>query len=90
MMKILLKKMMLFYVALALVGTPVELLAAQKKPHKRIQASQKNALTTHRIASRYKASRLKVMLRSRAVRQLHRRSEQVARGAETRTRRRDS
>ena len=70
MMKIFFKKMMLFYVALTLVGTPVELLAAQKKSQKRIHASQKNALSTHRVSSRYKANRLKVTLRSRAVRQL--------------------
>lgn len=70
MMKLIFKRMMVFYVALTLVATPVELLAAQKKSQKRILTSQKNALTNQRISSRYKASRLKVSLRSHAVRQL--------------------
>ena len=70
MMKIIFKKMMLFYVALTLVATPVELLAAHKKSHKRIYTSQKNVLSNQRNSSRFKASRLKVSLRSHAVRQL--------------------
>lgn len=70
MMKILLKKMMLFYVALTLVVAPIELLAAQKKSNKRIQTSQKKALTSQRNSSRIKANRMKVTLRARAVRQL--------------------
>ena len=70
MMKLIFKRMMVFYVALTLVATPVELLAAQKKSQKRILTRQKNALTNQRISSRYKASRLKVSLRSHAVRQL--------------------
>ena len=75
MMKIFFKKLMLFYVALALVAAPAELLAAQKKSNKRIHVIQKNAstsnrITSQRISSRYKASRMKVTLRSSAVRQL--------------------
>ena len=70
MMKIIFKRMMLFYVTLTLVAMPVELLAAHKKSHKRIHTSQKNALTNQRISSGYKASRLKVSLRSHSVRQL--------------------
>ena len=70
MVKSIFKRMMVFYVALTLVATPVELLAAHKKSHKRILTTQKNTLTKPRISSRYKASRLKVSLRSNAVRQL--------------------
>ena len=62
--------MMIFYVALTLVATPVELLAAHKKSHKRILTSQKNALTKLRISSRYKANRQKVSLRLLATRPL--------------------
>ncbi|MGB7815280.1 MAG: D-alanyl-D-alanine endopeptidase [Methylotenera sp.] len=51
------KRMMLFYVALALVASPVELLAAHKKSNKRIYLSQKNALSKHPIASRYQLKR---------------------------------
>ncbi len=68
MMKLIFKRMMIFYVALTLVASPVELLAAHKKSHKRIYTSQKNALTKHRISSRYKASSQKVSLRLRATR----------------------
>ena len=60
-----LKKVVLFYVALALVATPVELLAAHKKTHKRVSVSQKNALSKHRISSRYKKSTQKVSVRLR-------------------------
>ena len=40
-MKIFYKKFMLLYVGLALIITPIELLAVQKKTYKRVQASQK-------------------------------------------------
>ena len=70
MIKLIFKKMMIFYVALTLVATPVELLAAHKKSHKRILTSQKNALTKLRISSRYKANRQKVSLRLLATRPL--------------------
>jgi serine-type D-Ala-D-Ala endopeptidase (penicillin-binding protein 7) len=72
MVKLIFKRMMLFYVALTLVATPVELLAANKKSQKRIHASQKNILSKqskHRVSSRYKPSSLKVTLRLRAARQ---------------------
>ncbi len=68
MMKLIFKRMMIFYVALTLVASPVELLAAHKKLHKRIFTSQKNALIKHRISSRYKASSQIVSLRLRAAR----------------------
>jgi len=71
MVKLIFKKMMLFYVALALVASPVELLAAHKKSHKRIYSNQKNTLSKNRISSRYKANsgrigtkRVSVKLRS--------------------------
>ena len=68
--------MMIFYVALTLVATPVELLAAHKKSYKRILTSQKNALTKHRISSRYKASGQKVSLRLRATRPIQVQNQQ--------------
>ncbi len=58
MVKLIFKKMMLFYVALALVTSPVELLAAHKKANKRIISSQRNALSKHRISSRYQSGRI--------------------------------
>ena len=70
MMKLIFKRMVIFYVALTLVATPVELLAAHKKSHKRILTSQKNAFTNQRVSSDHKASRLKVSLRSHSTRQL--------------------
>ncbi len=60
MVNIVFRKMFLFYLALALAATPVELLAAHKKSSKRIISSQKNTLTKHRISSRYKAKATKV------------------------------
>jgi serine-type D-Ala-D-Ala endopeptidase (penicillin-binding protein 7) len=58
MVKSIFKRMMLFYIALALVATPVELLAASKrasaqKTQKRTHSSPKIALTKNRIATRY-------------------------------------
>jgi serine-type D-Ala-D-Ala endopeptidase (penicillin-binding protein 7) len=70
MVKLIFKRMMLFYIALALAASPVELLAAHKKSHKRIHTSQKNTLTKHRISSRYKGKRQKVSLKLRQARQL--------------------
>ena len=67
MMDLIFKRMMIFYVALTFVVTPVELLAAHKKSHKRILTSQKNVLTKHRISSRYKANRQKVSFKLRAT-----------------------
>ncbi len=58
MVKLIFKRMMLFYIALTLAASPVELLAAQKKSHKRIYSSQ------------YKAKRQKVSLKLRHARQL--------------------
>ena len=76
MMKIIFKKMMLFYVALTLVAAPAELLAAQKKSHKRFHVSQKKSVIhsrviSHGVSSRNKPSMLKVTLRLRPARQLH-------------------
>jgi D-alanyl-D-alanine endopeptidase (penicillin-binding protein 7) len=65
MMKIIFKRVVLLYVALTLLASPVELLAAHKKSYKRIIYSQKNALTKHRISSRYQGSKQKVSLKLR-------------------------
>lgn len=48
------RKIVLFYLALTLAVSPVELFAAQKKSHKRISVSQKKTVSKHRSASRYK------------------------------------
>jgi serine-type D-Ala-D-Ala endopeptidase (penicillin-binding protein 7) len=71
MMRLVVKKIILFYVALALAVAPVELLAAHKKSHKRVHTSQKKVVSKHRSSSRYKvkasrigAKRVKVKLRS--------------------------
>ena len=68
MMKLIFKRMMVLYVALTLVASPVELLAATKKSNKRIHTSQKNTVSKLRISSRYKANRQKVTLRLRMAR----------------------
>lgn len=70
MVKLIFKRIMLFYIALALAASPVELLAAHKKSHKRIHTSQKNTLTKHRISSHYKGKRQKISLKLRQARQL--------------------
>ncbi len=70
MVKLIFKRIMLFYIALALVASPVELLAAHKESHKRIYTSQQNTLTKHRISSRYKGKRQKTSLKLRQARQL--------------------
>ncbi len=57
MINLIFKKVVLFYVALALIASPVELLAAHKKSNKRIFSSQKNALSKHPISSRYQLKR---------------------------------
>lgn len=64
------KKFVLFYIALALAVAPIELLAAQKKSHKRVSTSQKKMVSKHRT-SRYKvkssklrAKKVNVKLRS--------------------------
>jgi D-alanyl-D-alanine endopeptidase (penicillin-binding protein 7) len=58
MVKLIFKRMMLFYIALALAASPVELLAGNKKSHKRIYSSH------------YKAKKQKVSLKLRHARQL--------------------
>jgi serine-type D-Ala-D-Ala endopeptidase (penicillin-binding protein 7) len=64
MVKLIFKRMLLLYVALTLVASPVELLAAHKKSHKRIYSSPKNVLTKPRISSRY-GNRQKISLKLR-------------------------
>jgi len=58
-------------VALALIASPVELLAAQKKSHKRAISSQNKVVSKHRTSNRYKvkssrigAKKINVKLRS--------------------------
>lgn len=71
MVKLVFKKIVLFYVALALVASPIELLAAHKKSHKRVISSQNKVVSKHRTSSRYKVKsgrvstkRINVKLRS--------------------------
>lgn len=69
MMKLVFKRILLYYVALAMLSSPVELLAAHKKSSKRVVSSQKNALSKHSITSRNqlgraKAQRINVRLRA--------------------------
>ncbi len=68
MVKLIFKRMMLFYITLTLAASPVELLAAQKKSHKRIHTSQKHSLTKHHTSSRYKGKRQKVSFKLRQAR----------------------
>lgn len=53
-MNLLFKKILLVYMAIALVASPIELLAASKKSHKRISASQKSFSTKSRVSSSHK------------------------------------
>jgi D-alanyl-D-alanine endopeptidase (penicillin-binding protein 7) len=55
MINLFLKKIVLFYIALALAASPIELLAAHKKSHKRASTSQKKVVSKFRNASRHKA-----------------------------------
>ncbi len=70
MANLLLKKLLLVYMAIALVASPIELLAASKKSQKRISTSQKsygvkNTSGKHRVSSRYKKSTHRVSVRLR-------------------------
>ena len=65
MVNMLFKKIVLIYMAIALVASPIELLAASKKSQKRISTSQKNYSSKHRISSRHKKNTQKVSLRLR-------------------------
>jgi serine-type D-Ala-D-Ala endopeptidase (penicillin-binding protein 7) len=70
MVKFFFKRMMLFYIAVTLMASPVELLAANKKSHKRIHTSQKNVSNKHRISNRHRIKKQKVSLKLRAARKL--------------------
>lgn len=63
-MKSVFKKMMMFYVSLALVAAPVELLAGTKKSQKRIYSSQKSTLGKHRTVTKGGVQRVSVKLRA--------------------------
>jgi serine-type D-Ala-D-Ala endopeptidase (penicillin-binding protein 7) len=64
MVNLLFKKILLVYMAIALVASPIELLAASKKSQKRISTSQKSYSSKHRI-SRSKKNTHKVSVRLR-------------------------
>ena len=66
MVNLLFKKILLVYMAIALVATPIELLAANKKSQKRISTSyNKSSVGKYRVASRYKKSNNRVSVRLR-------------------------
>lgn len=65
MMSLLFKKILLMYMAIALVATPIELLAANKKSQKRISTSQKSDSSKHRISIRHKKNAQRVSVRLR-------------------------
>ncbi len=72
-MKVFFKKFMLFYIALALIVSPIELLAAQKKSQKRIHTSQKSSTVKQRVSTRYRLKNgrtQKVTFKSRSSRKL--------------------
>ena len=60
MVKFVFRRIVLFYVALALIASPVELLAAHKKSHKRAISSQNKVVSKHRTSNRYKAKSSRV------------------------------
>lgn len=65
MVNLLFKKILLVYMAIALVASPIELLAASKKSQKRISTSQKSFSSKHRASSRSKKNTHKVSVRLR-------------------------
>ncbi len=65
MVNLLFKKILLVYMAVALVATPVELLAANKKSQKRISISQKSFSSKQRVSNRYKKNAHRVSVRLR-------------------------
>ena len=68
MVNLLFKKILLMYMAIALVAAPIELLAASKKSHKRISVSQKSFSSKHRISSSKKNThKVNVRLRNAHV-----------------------
>ena len=65
MVNLVFKKILLIYMAIALVASPVELLAANKKSQKRISTSQKSFGSKQRVSTRYKKSTQRVSVRLR-------------------------
>jgi serine-type D-Ala-D-Ala endopeptidase (penicillin-binding protein 7) len=65
MVNLLFKKILLIYMAIALVASPIELLAASKKSNKRISTSQKSLSGKHRVSVRNKKNTHKVSVRLR-------------------------
>jgi len=80
MVKSVFKKMIVIYVALALVASPLELLAGSKKSHKRIHSSQKHSLSKHRITSRHHLKRgtQRVSVKLRSLRSIRAQSALLA------------
>lgn len=70
MVNLLFKKILLVYMAIALVASPVELFAANKKSQKRISTSQKSVVSKQRVSGRYKKSTNRVSVRLRNARAL--------------------
>jgi serine-type D-Ala-D-Ala endopeptidase (penicillin-binding protein 7) len=65
MVNLLFKKILLIYMAIALVASPIELLAASKKSQKRISVSQKSYSSKYRASNRYKKNTQRVNVRLR-------------------------
>jgi serine-type D-Ala-D-Ala endopeptidase (penicillin-binding protein 7) len=65
MVNLLFKKILLIYMAIALVASPIELLAASKKSQKRISVSQKSYNSKHRASNRYNKNTQRVNIRLR-------------------------
>lgn len=65
MVKLILNKVVLLYVAIALAVSPIELMAAEKKSAKRVHSSQKSSVSkTSRHKARVGAKRVNVKLRA--------------------------
>ena len=64
-MNLFFKKVLLVYMAIALVASPIELLAASKKSHKRISVSQKSFSAKSRVSSSHKKNSHKISVRLR-------------------------
>lgn len=78
MVKLILKKVVLLYVAIALVALPIELIAAEKKSGKRVHSSQKSSVSKQRASSRHKAriGAKKINVKLRASQRLQRAHQQ--------------
>ncbi len=71
MMKLILKNILIAYLALGFIAVPTEVLAAHKKSIKRVVSNQKSALRKHPISSRHQASRVRTQKISVKLRASH-------------------